>query len=317
MKCYKGILLFYFLYAICYQTSPAASSLSSRSFSLVVREEFGSIPVGDLNTTLRSINTGYDEIRSLDPPWGCVGEIQAIPSNFKNWEAELQWAFWGGVSIGVAVSGPMEFHGNSFLTHTIVAAPGVQTHNIAYNSNIRVFSPLLIYLQKSFTIFRNLSVVARGGIGSYRANIQQEYISQTRMTTSDQELATYVYDVSGHCPGYNCGISFEYRLNKRFSLFTEGCWKFIKIASFAGDASVEDLIFNSDGELAYSFADTLNGILYHYYGVDEYTGLWREKLLVESLEPPWYGIDLPTDIRKAFLDLGGFTFKVGLKIRLF
>jgi hypothetical protein len=137
------------------------------------------------------------------------------------------------------------------------------------------------------------------------------------LTTDAQVLETYLFDVAGQCLGYHFGISFEYRLNGRFSLLTEGCWKFIKIASFTGDTSAKNQVFSPDGEITYSFADTLNGILYHYDGLDEYTGHWQEKLIVENLEPPWYGIDFPTDIRKAFLDLGGFTFKIGLKIRLF
>lgn len=38
---------------------------------------------------------------------------------------------------------------------------------------------------------------------------------------------------------------------------------------------------------------------------------------VSNLEAPWVGADMPSDIRYAFLDPGGFTFKIGLKIGLF
>ena len=69
-------------------------------FSLAFYERFGSIAVGDLNTTLRSYNSGYDPIRSYNVPWEVVGEIQAIPSRFTEWEVELQWKFWWGFRIG-------------------------------------------------------------------------------------------------------------------------------------------------------------------------------------------------------------------------
>lgn len=100
-------------------------------------------------------------------------------------------------------------------------------------------------------------------------------------------------------------------------MITEGQWRFVKINTLKGYRTRQTLSYDSDGSLVDSFNSSKSGILYHYIGLDFSTGEFREKLVVEDLEPPWGGVDLPTDIRNAFLDLGGFTFKIGLRVRLF
>lgn len=84
-----------------------------------------------------------------------------------------------------------------------------------------------------------------------------------------------------------------------------------------GNSLTETQVFDVAGNLTFINTSSTDGILYHYIGLDFSTGRMREKLVVENLDPPWYGIDLPTDIRRAFLDLGGFTLKIGLRIGLF
>lgn len=286
-------------------------------FSLVVREQFGSIAVGDLNTTLLSINSGYDLIRSSYPPWGCVGEIQAISGRFTDWEAEFQWEFWWGFSIGIAVSAPTRYGGSSFLTFSIMNDGLNETENNTYEPNIKVSPPLMLNLYKSFDLLRNICVAINGGIGLYRAQMTQNQLYQVRYPLEEQSLTTFYWDVQGRQLGYHLGIALEYRFSRRFSMTTEGQWRFAKISTLQGSAITETQMFDAAGNLTNTATSSTDGILYHYFGQDFSTGQIREKLLVEDLDPPWVGIDLPTDIREAFLDLGGFSLKIGLRIRLF
>lgn len=286
-------------------------------FSLVLHERFGSIAVGDLNTTLTSYNSGYDHLRSQGAPWAVVGEIQAIPSKFTDWEAELQWRFWWGFSIGIAVSAPTHYSGSSFLTFSIMNNALNQTINNTYTSNIKVSPPWMLTLYKSVDLIRNVSVSIDGGIGLYRAQMTQTYLYQARYPMEDASLGTFYFDVQGRKLGYHLGIALEYRFNKRFSMSMEGQWRFAEITTLSGIATLEAQEFDADGNLLQVISHSRTGILYHFIGQDFHNGEWVEKLLVTDLVPPFGGADMPYDIRQAFLDLGCFTLKVGLRIGLF
>lgn len=297
--------------------SAAEGATPKLPFSLVVYERFGSIAVGDLNTTLRSYNSGYDNIRSNWPPWGCVGEIQAIPTRFTAWETELQWSFWWGFSIGIAISAPAHFSGSSFLTFSIMNNALNQTINNTYTSHIKMSPPLMLTLHKSINLIRNVNASIDGGLGLFRAQMTQTYLYHARYPLEDVSLGTFYFDVQGRKLGYHLGIALEYRFSKRFSLITEGQWRFAKISTFKGIQTLEANDFDADGNLTAVHSYSHEGTLYHYFGQDFYNGEVVEKLVVTDLVPPWIGADSPYDIRKAFLDLGCLELKIGLRIKLF
>jgi hypothetical protein len=313
----KKIETFFLFLVMGCSFSTAEAATPRLPFSLVVHEGFGSIAVGDLNTTLISINSGYDRIRSLDPPWGCTGEILPIPHRYTDWEVGLQWDFWRGFGIGITISAPAQFSGTSFLTHNIMQDGLNQTENHTYASHIKVSAPVKVSLHKSFVLLRNFSASLSGGLGFYTAQMTQNYLSQLRLPLGGQVLTTMLFDVRGRHLGSHLGIALEFNLNRRISLVASGQWRSIIIDTLKGEELLEAQWFDAAGNLDIVFSETFNGLLYHYIGQDSATGLMREKLLVSEIEPPWYGIDLPSDIRNAYIDLGGFTLKVGIKIGLF
>lgn len=308
---YVFTIVLIFLFGIAEAATPQLP------FSLVIYERFGSIAVGDLNTTLTSYNSGYDHIRSQGVPWAVVGEIQPIPSRFTDWEAELQWRFWRGFSIGIAVSAPTHYSGSSFLTFTIMENGLNQTTNNTFTSNIRISPPFMLTLYKSVNLKRNIRASVDGGIGLYRAQMTQAHLYQIRGPENDVSLTTKYFDVKGKRLGYHLGVALEYRFNKRFSLITEGQWRFAKITTFKGIWTSEAMEYDAYGDLIYVLSNSREGILYHYFGEDLHNGEVIEKLLVSDFPPPWFGIDMPYDPRNAFLDMGGFTLKIGLRIGLF
>ena len=314
MKKIRGGIVCFSL-AILFGTVEAAPP--QLPFSLVVREGFGSIAVGDINTTLISINSGYDIVRSSSPSWGCTGEIKPIPHRYKDWEFELQWDFLWGFGMGIAISAPTDYSGSSFLTFSIMQDGLNQTENNTYASHIRVSAPVKVYLHKSFVLLRDISATFSGGLGFYNARLTQSYLYQVRNPLEDQFITNLIFNVQGRHSGSNIGIGLEYRLNKKFALSATWQWQFIKIESLKGSALLETQRFDAAGNLTSVDRTLIDGTFYHYIGQDFSTGRMREKLVVENLDPPWYGIDMPTDIRRAFLDLSGFTLRIGLKIGLF
>lgn len=304
---------------LCGWASATEDKPSKRSFSLVVREGFGSIAVGDLNTTLYSLdhNAVYEMLRQYYPE-RCVGEILGVPTRFTNWEAELQWNFWRGFSVGVAVSGPMHFHQKSFLTYTIIDYAGTQTMNDTWEPEISVSAPVKLSLYYSFPIFSKLNVIVNGGAGYYHARMAVSKLRQSRFPLDDSSLTSFDIDATGRHVGYHCGFALEYKFNERFSMIAESQWRFAKIKSLQGSEAVTGKAFDAEGNLILVTDNmTKYGFLYHLTGEDLYTGARIEQLAVEDFPPPWYGPDFPADIRHAFLDLSGFAFSIGFRIRLF
>jgi hypothetical protein len=118
--------------------------------------------------------------------------------------------------------------------------------------------------------------------------------------------------------GYHGGIALEYILHKRVSLIFAGDWRVAKIESFEGSELHHIDIFDGYGILQATQDLTSAGFLYHLIGDAAYTwDVRHEKIVLSSFPPPFYGIENPFGERKAFLDLSGFTFRIGVKIGLF
>ncbi|MBC7361072.1 MAG: hypothetical protein H5U06_02125 [Candidatus Aminicenantes bacterium] len=290
-------------------------SSRTHSFNLVIREGFGSIAVGDLNTTLKSINSIYDGVRSYHPE-RCVGEIKEIPNNYVDWEVELQWTIGSGFIIGVAVSGPTRLHDRSFLTYTIVNYAGTQTENNTYDSEIKISPPIKLNVYRSFSIFPKVNLSINGGLGYYQARLIQSFTWVVRLPLDAHVIEITDFDVSGSRIGVHCGAQLEYKFNDRFSMLAEGQFNFSRVKHFSGTSCMTFQIFDEQGNFVNSWSLPTEGILYHYIGDDFSVGKRREKLIV-SESPPELGYDLPSDVREAFLDLRGFALRIGLKIRLF
>lgn len=294
-------------------------SASDKKFSLVIREGFGTIKVGDVNTTLSSLNTAYDYVRETHP-MGCVGDILPLANKFKDWEAEIRYNLWKGLHVGIAVSGATRHSGESAVTYTIFGgtAGDLQTDIETWKTDIRVSAPVKLNLYYSIPIVSKLDLVVNGGIGYYHARITQMNQWQFRFPADDSAVGYDSYDVSGKCLGYHGGLALEYKFNSRFSMSMESQWRATKIRTFKGSISTYADSYDSSGNYLNSVSASLDGILFHYMGDSLRIPYQRhEKMIVENFDPPWYGIDIPSDIRHAFLDLGGFTFKIGLKIGLF
>jgi len=296
----------------------AASGAADKKFSLVVREGFGSIKVGDVNSTRSSTSSSFDVIRE-EHPGNCVGEYLPLPNNFKDWEAELRWRAWRGLSVGFSVSGPTHFSQTSPLTYSFYTDLGKQVDNFIWTSEIHAAAPIKLNLYYSLSLLPRVHLNVNGGIGYYHARIIDKDQWQFMDPTGASVVGYDLFNVTGNQIGFHGGIGFEYKYTQRVSLFAEGLWRLAKIRTLKGTITTHANSYDENGYLTGTYDTSIyQGILYHYSGEDlNVEGIRHEKLLVNDFPPPWIGTDFPADVRKAFLDLSGFTFRIGLKIGLF
>ncbi len=280
-----------------------------RAFSLVVRGGFGLIAVGDLNTTLGSFNSMYDTIREGNPDC-CSGKIRKVPPSYLDGEVELQWAV-GRFSLGIAVSAPTRHHRKSNLVYIIDDYAGIQTNDYTFDPEVRASAPVKFNLYYSPRLSPVLSLLINGGLGYYQARLTYDKQMHGQTVIGGTYDEGRLINCSGNSLGFHLGVGLEYRLNHRFSLLFDSQWRLCKIRSLQGDVLATAY---ADGFEVYRISD--EGYLYHA-NVDDFTTGLRYARLTVAATPPEGGIGFPTDIRKAFIDLSGVTFRIGLKIKLF
>ena len=323
MRCSKTVRLasiLFFLPITIALLYASESESSFKRFNLVMREGFGAIAIGDLNSVLSSTNNDavYTSLRESGSGL-CVGEIREVPNRFKDWEVELRW-MPNNFGIGLAFAGPTKYYDKSHLNYTVGFSDSMETVSHTYESRISVYTPIKLGFYYSLPPISGLHLVLNAGAGYYRAKMLYGTLDQY-LYSSGMYLLSYNDYVKGRHIGFHCGFALEYKLSNRLSILAESQWRFAKIATLTGYGDVWEQYYDAEGNLVSSNATTTGStrILYHYIGADYVTGTRHEKLIMidSSSEPPFSTLDDGSDFRKATLDLSGFTVKIGLKIGLF
>jgi hypothetical protein len=312
MKRACGIVLCIVLFMFCLMSSAifAADEESDKhAFSLVIRRGAGSFGIGDLNTTLTSMDGYYDWLREVYPN-DITGSFSEASGHFEDWEAEIQWVAWKGLSIGLALSGPVHINnkGSISFLYGWTSAESIE-------SEVRTKAPIKFNLYYSLPVFSKVDLAISSGIGLYNARMLQNMHWLYRYLDDTDTVGSYVFNVTGKTMGYHCGVVLEYKFDDRFSMLAEAQLRFAKIKSLKGSGTyAERRCYVAGGNIISEESDTQEGYLYHYYE-DMYGVYFMEALQVFS--DPSAIEAYVTELRKATLDLNGFTFKIGLKIGLF
>lgn len=312
MKRACGIVLRVVLFMLCLMSSTisaAAEESDKHVFSLVIRGGAGSFGIGDMNTTLTSMNAYYDGWRDLHPD-RIIGEFSAASGHFEDWEAEIQWVAWKGFRIGFALSGPVHINNQGSISLLLI-----QTSAESIESEVRIKAPVKLNLYYSLPVFSKVDLAISSGIGLYNARMLQNIHWLYRYLDDTDTIGSYVFDVTGKAMGYHCGVVLAYKFDDRFSMLAETQLRFAKVQSLKGSGTFsEQSSYVYGGNIISEESDTQEGYLYHYYQ-DMYGVYLMETLKV--LSDPSAIEAYVTELRKATLDLNGFTFKIGLKIGLF
>ena len=280
-------------------------------FSLKLSGGGGFTAIGDMNSHLESINKNetFDYWRKHDPI-SISGEIKKLNNWEYDFELELMMKLSPKFSIGLATSAPFSRSNESSLIFVQQEVPGLgyQKIKMEYRPEIKLSFPIKLSFYYYFLSRTRFKANILGGIGYYPGNLS-EYAKETLYVyllgspTPNVSWGSDDWNAKGKYPfGFHGGIGLEYILNEEFSLLVDIQGRYVRIGNLRASGEYR--------EAAISFERS--GVLYYFT-------YWHP--IIEAK----YGIfyirqtdeEGGDDIRKAILDLGGFSLRVGVKINLF
>ena len=149
-----------------------------------------------------------------------------------------------------------------------------------------------LYRSSKFRFFLN------GGIGYYFAKMSEDLKSQW-----DGNWGNEYQESKGNGIGFQGGMGFEFDIAKSIAFVVEGSGRYAKIRDFEGD---------KDATNSFGLNTSTQGGLYYYESLTSYGYV----PFISIKEEPPFGPNY-RKVRKATVDLSGFTVRTGIKIRLF
>lgn len=302
-------LVFSFLLMTQFVSPEEKRPFKSR-FSLKFTAGLGSaLPIGDVNDCLESFNNNdaFEAHREAETGQ-VVGEIKTLGTRFFHGEAELRFELTPKISLGIATSLPVRKRNESAVTYTILGWAGPQVMTWTFRPEIKVSFPIRLsaYYNLSFIPRTNISI--GGGVGLYPAKISQHLrfdiaypIGGSAWYTWDQEAK------QNFALGFHGNVAFEYQLNHKLALVAEFQYRLSKISGFKGTLK-RDSIHAEKSEKS--------GTLFYYTEWNYFIGIRLPTLEIwpESPNDPYKWIN---DVRKASLDVSGYSMRIGINIRIF
>lgn len=278
-------------------------------FSLKLSGGGGFTAIGDMNSHLESINKNetFEYWRKHDPT-SISGEIKKLNNWGYDFELELMMNLSQKFSIGLATSAPFRRSNESSISFAASEERGIgpQTIKMDYRPEIKVSYPVKLGLYYSWLSRTRFKANIVGGIGYYPNSISEYYkhkVFPFGSTFLKTYSASYDWNAKGRYPfGFHAGIGLEYSLNEEFSIVVDIQVRYIKIGNLRGEREYRQGIesLKVKGILLYStFWD---------WGIDTSYG---ELDISNNFE------EGGNNVRKAILDLGGVSLRVGVKINLF
>jgi len=275
----------------------------------------GILNVGDINKVLNSINNNrvIEYLRkdnpNNDPNRSYVeGKLVPLRNTYASWEAELRLDLSPRLGLGISTFSSIHRENESSLTYTYVGAFGPQVTTWTYRPEFTASSPLIFNFYYSINAGARRTVFVNAGIGHYSGKMSV-YRSYEQFYPAG---GVYVEKIDCKTQaksslGFHAGASLEYALLRNLALVIDMRGSFVRIRNFKGVMDWE----NNFG-LKYSTI----GFLYYFSMFDEWTGLGHNQLEIWE-RPPDIDLRWPAGIRKARLELSGYSIRVGIKLGLF
>ena len=268
------------------------SADKNRKIDLKISGGLSYLEVGDWNAH----HIGWNESRrkGVEAAGGTVkSENQAL-----HWGKEIEGEFVFHVGSQFALS-----IGTGYINGKVADTAETLVDNITA-LNIHDFRVKAIPLKAKGYYFLPISpkahIVLGGGLGYYFARFTRFY---RREPGTGYWINT---DQTGNSSGFGVegGIGFEYAITNSLSIIIEGSGRYAKIGGVSGKRDRND---------SNNWSDTLEG---SYYALERERspGEWYRVVNIATTAPS--GEDT-RNVRDAELDFSGFTFRAGLKIRLF
>jgi len=304
------VLLFFLLLLVQFVFSEEKKPFKPR-FSLKLTAGLGSaLPIGDVNDCLESFNNNevFEAHREYETGQ-VVGEIKTLDTRIFHGEAELRFDLTPRISFGIATSPPIHKRNESSVTYTILGWAGPQVMTWTFRPEIKVSYPIRLSAYYTLPLIRRLSISIGGGVGFCSAKIEQfgRYYAIYPLGDTGWVNASQVAK-RNFALGFHGGVAFEkYIFTNRLSLIAEFQARYINIRGLKGT-------HKKTNEAGNHFET--RGTLYYFTWWDHLIGARYASIEVHE-SPPDAGCRYTADIRKAVLNLSGYSFRIGIRIRLF
>lgn len=266
---------------------------------------------GDINKCLESFNNNelFEYMRSYFPEL-ISGEIIKLDNFASDWEAELRIDITRRFALSLAISETIIRKNESSLTYIDRHLIGDQISAWTYKPEVKVSTPVKLGIYYTLPFSSKININFNAGIGYYSAKVSEYRKLEEIYPSGNSEWVSRHWETNPKGVfGFHSGIGLEYSLIKNFALVVEVQRRYAKIKNLNGIMR---------GEAKYSEGIYLEwkGALYFFNMWDLGIGTRYDDLEVWE-RPPDVSIRDLVDIRKAVLDLTGYSFRVGIRIRLF
>ncbi len=307
----KLITLSFFILFLIQSAYPEEKKPFKPRFSVKLTGGLGYVAAGDINKVLGSVNDSFKDARENNQQ-SVVGEIRKLNSWTPDWEAELRMDLSARFGVGIATSGAFERNGESSLTFTYynytdsgLAKPWA--HTLTYKSDIKASMPIRLNFYYCLNRGARRSIVLSAGIGYYSGKMSAtRNFEVIRATVGDYSEKTDWEVRRQSAIAFHGGADVEYSLSKRLDLVMEMRGRFVRITPFKGTMAYE----NNWGEKYISV-----GTLYYFNMWSGWTPGSYSRLEVWDKQSEFFR-DI-YDIRKARLDLSGFSLRIGVRLKIF
>jgi hypothetical protein len=277
----------------------------------------GNIGVGDLNACLTSFNDNdlFKYIRENKPPWGEIeGEIQPLSGKYKTLEIGLYINMNPKLSLSITTFAPVKRNNNSSLKYYFRPDQDTQIMSYYFEPKYELLFPVEFTLYYNLLHLNRLKFSIGAGSGFYYAKISRLFLQEEITPDGGILKATIKLDTRRlPFPDLVGNLNFltEYSVGPSIFLICELRLRYGKISRFKGSGS---LLYENNSDIWAN--DKRKGTLYFFNMEDQVIGARYNNIDVWSYIPD-ASIYFLENIRKASLDLTGFSLKIGLKIRLF
>jgi hypothetical protein len=265
---------------------------------------------GDINECLESFNNNelFEYMRSYFPEL-ISGEIIKLDNFASDWEAELRIDITRRFALSLAISETIIRKNESSLTYIDRHLIGDQISAWTYKPEVKVSTPVKLGIYYTLPFGSKININFNAGIGCYSAKVSEYMRHEVTFISGESEWTVLDWETYPKTVcGFHGGIGLEYSLMKNFALVVEVQRRNVKLKDLKG-------IWQYEGKHSEGVHEE-KGTLYYYNMWDLRLGTRYDNLKVWE-RPPDFSIWDMRDIRKAVLDLTGYSFRMGIRIRLF
>ena len=273
-------------------------------FSFKATGGYGSISTGDFNTVISSLDDLFGDLAAAASLLYGVeiakeGEFEKMGSGL-DFEGEFIVNLTENIGIGI---------GAGYILRKKDSAASVEFDpffSVSGNIEPKITAiPVKLSAYYFYPVSSEMNIFVNGGIGyyfgkvTYSIGMDQSIMGLTLSAKHDGEI-------KGNGIGFHGGIGIEFTVAENIGFFVEGAGQYAKLKDWEGDHTVTSPFGT----------ETMSGTFWYYELLDMNTGKYysdfgpsKEEPTAEPGEPPYQ------NVRKAEVDLSGFSIRVGIRIK--